>query len=106
MVEDAIVGMDNQGNPIRSQGEPKGPDLTPPPMPDMVNHPAHYTQCVLPGGRPLECIDVIEALNPGYHLGNVIKYIWRWNHKGERLENLRKARWYLDRAIEYHSNST
>ena len=61
---------------------------------DTVNHPAHYTA----GG--IETIDFIEAKGLGYHLGNVVKYITRADHKGDRLENLKKAQWYLNREIE------
>lgn len=60
---------------------------------DMVNHPPHYKS----GG--IETIDFIEAKNLGYHLGNVVKYISRADLKGAKLENLQKAKWYLDRAI-------
>jgi len=60
---------------------------------DMVNHPPHYTQ----GG--IETIDFIEAKELPYNLGNVVKYITRADHKGSKLEDLRKARWYLDREI-------
>ena len=62
--------------------------------PDTVNHPAHYKI----GG--IETIDFIEAKNLGYNLGNVVKYITRADHKGNKLEDLRKAQWYLTRAIE------
>jgi hypothetical protein len=61
---------------------------------DAVNHPEHYTA----GG--IETIDFIEAKGLGYHLGNVVKYITRADHKGDRLENLKKAQWYLNREIE------
>ena len=63
---------------------------------DVVNHPAHYTD----GG--IETIDFIEAKRLGYHLGNVVKYICRAGKKGTNmgLQDLQKARWYLDRAIE------
>lgn len=61
---------------------------------DMVNSPDHYTV----GG--IETIDFIEAKNLGYHLGNAVKYISRAPHKGRQLEDLKKARWYLDREIE------
>ena len=60
---------------------------------DMVNDPPHYKD----GG--IETIDFIEAKNLGYHLGNVIKYITRADHKGNRLEDLKKAQWYLNRAV-------
>jgi hypothetical protein len=62
--------------------------------PDMVNHPPHYT-----AGK-IEVIDFIEDQRLSYHLGNVIKYICRADHKGSRLEDLKKAAWYLNRAIE------
>lgn len=61
--------------------------------PDPVNNPAHYTK----GG--IETIDFIEAKKLGYNLGNVVKYITRADHKGNKLEDLRKAQWYLAREI-------
>lgn len=64
---------------------------------DMVNRPPHYTE----GG--IEVIDYIEAKALDYHLGNVIKYVSRAGKKGDTLEDLKKARWYLDRAIEKRS---
>jgi hypothetical protein len=62
---------------------------------EAVNHPAHYTR-----GR-FEAIDVIEDWRLGFHLGNAVKYISRAGHKDptKTLEDLRKARWYLDRYI-------
>ena len=64
------------------------------PKADPVNHPAHYKV----GG--IETIDFIEAKNLDYNLGNVVKYVTRADHKGNKLEDLRKAQWYLTRAIE------
>jgi hypothetical protein len=61
--------------------------------PDNVNHPPHYKV----GG--IEVIDFIESKKFNYNLGNVIKYVSRADHKGSRLEDLKKARWYLDREI-------
>ena len=60
---------------------------------DNVNHPAHYKV----GG--IETIDFIEAKQLSYHLGNVIKYVTRADHKGREIEDLHKARWYLNREI-------
>ena len=61
---------------------------------DMVNHPPHYTV----GG--IETIDFIEAKDLNYRLGNVVKYIVRAGHKdSDPLQDLQKARWYLDREI-------
>ncbi|MEO2046460.1 MAG: DUF3310 domain-containing protein [Pirellulales bacterium] len=62
-------------------------------MPDFVNHPPHYSQ----GG--IECIDVIEAYELGYHLGNATKYILRAGRKDDVVQDLRKAVWYLNREI-------
>lgn len=60
---------------------------------DLVNSPPHYTT----GG--IETIDFIEAKKLNYNLGNVVKYITRADHKGNRAEDLRKAKWYLEREI-------
>ena len=62
---------------------------------EAVNHPAHY------GGKnnPYEAVKVIEAWELGFHLGNTVKYIARAGQKGDELEDLEKARWYLDRQI-------
>ncbi len=64
------------------------------PMSDPVHHPAHYKS---EGG--MEVIDVIENFGLGFRLGNTVKYILRAGKKGNRLEDLKKARWYLDREI-------
>jgi len=60
---------------------------------DEVNHPAHYTS----HASGIECIDIAEHF--GFNLGNVLKYIWRADDKGAPLQDLMKARWYLDREI-------
>lgn len=68
---------------------------------DMVNKPAHYQSQI-----GLEVIDVIEAFTSNLKgikavaTGNVIKYICRWDKKNG-LEDLKKARWYLDRLIKH-----
>ena len=67
-------------------------------MTDNVNSPAHYKV----GG--IETIDFIEAKKLNYNLGNVVKYITRADHKGNRLEDLQKAKWYLEREINTLSN--
>jgi hypothetical protein len=61
---------------------------------DPVNHPAHYKV----GG--IETIDFIEAKQLNYNIGNVVKYITRADHKGNQLQDLQKAQWYLAREIE------
>ncbi len=60
-----------------------------------VDHPAHY------GGEDntYEAIKVIEAWELGFNLGNVVKYIGRAGKKGSRLDDLKKAQWYLNREI-------
>lgn len=60
---------------------------------DAVNHPKHYTQH--PSG--VECITISRHMN--FNLGNVLKYIWRADHKNG-LEDLRKAAWYLSDEIK------
>lgn len=58
-----------------------------------VDHPKHYNQ--VPG---IECIDVVEHFN--FNRGNAIKYIWRAGDKGDIIEDLQKALWYIHREIE------
>ena len=65
---------------------------------DVVNSPEHYRQ----GG--IEAIDAIKASMTreefkGYLKGNAQKYLWRYRHKGKPAEDLRKAKWYLDRLL-------
>jgi hypothetical protein len=65
---------------------------------DVVNKPKHYNV-------GLEPIEAIESWKLGYNLGNVIKYVARADHKGKRLEDLKKARWYLDREINKNESN-
>lgn len=60
---------------------------------DPVQRPAHYH------AGSIEPIDAIEDWKLGFSLGNAVKYIARHRHKGTPLEDLKKARWYLDREI-------
>lgn len=64
-------------------------------MSDNVNHPKHYT--AHPSG--VECITIVEHMT--FNIGNTIKYLWRSGLKesAPMLEDLKKARWYLDREI-------
>ena len=68
---------------------------------DMVNHPPHYNK------QGIECIDAISAaLGDGmeYYLqGNIMKYLWRYRYKNG-VEDLKKAKWYLDKMIEEKSS--
>lgn len=61
---------------------------------EMVNHPSHYNQ-----GK-YEVIDVIEDWNLGFCLGNAIKYIGRCGHKDDPVQELEKAKWYIQREID------
>ena len=63
------------------------------PISNVVDHPSHYNK-----GK-IEVIDFIEDQGLSFHLGNVIKYIARAGSKGDKLEDLKNARWYLDRYI-------
>lgn len=68
-------------------------------VPDMVNHPQHYTQ----GG--IECIDALKAATVGKRgieavcVANVIKYLWRYEEKNG-VEDVRKAKWYIERLLK------
>lgn len=59
-----------------------------------VDHPRHYNSH--PSG--VECVDVAEHM--GFNIGNAVKYLWRAPYKGNQLEDLEKARWYITREIE------
>ncbi len=63
-------------------------------MSDLINHPPHYTH------GQLETIEVIEDWKFDFCLGNAVKYVSRAAHKGHEIEDLEKARWYLDRRIQ------
>ena len=70
---------------------------------DLVNHPSHYTS----GG--IECLDAIKASMThieyaGFLKGQVLKYVWRYRLKGKPHEDLKKARFYLDRLIQVVEN--
>lgn len=69
---------------------------------EAVDHPSHY------GGadNPYEAIKVIEAWNLGFNLGNTVKYIARAEHKNATIQDLEKARWYLDREIANRKATT
>ena len=68
-------------------------------IPDMVNHPQHYTQ----GG--IECIDALKAATVGKRgieavcVANVIKYLWRYEEKNG-IEDVRKAKFYIERLLK------
>ena len=67
---------------------------------DMVNHPSHYTS----HPKGIECIDVIEECD-NFNLAQVMRYVWRvaFGGKADDMEDLRKAKFYLERAIDRES---
>ncbi len=69
-------------------------------MSDNVNHPRHYTEH--PSG--VECIQITEHM--GFNLGNAVKYIWRADLKGNQIEDLKKAVWYINREIQRINNES
>lgn len=71
------------------------------PAPDMVNSPPHYTSSPAKCsgcGKPIECIDVTR--HQTFNIGNSIKYLWRLGLKGDPIEQLEKAVWYLADEIK------
>lgn len=65
---------------------------------DMVNHPPHYQHGIEP-------IEFIESHNLNFNLGSAVKYIARAPYKGNELEDLKKAKWFLEREIKRHENN-
>jgi len=69
---------------------------------DMVDHPPHYNE------GSLECIDYIKQQLgdqfPSYLEGSIIKYIHRHKYKDANIQDLEKARWYLNKLVEYYEN--
>lgn len=63
---------------------------------DMINHPPHYV------GHGIEPIEFIESHNLNFCLGSAIKYIARAPYKGNELQDLKKAKWFLEREIKAH----
>ena len=67
---------------------------------EAVNHPSHYNS------GNIEVIDAIEDWRLDFNAGNVVKYVARHQHKANPVEDLKKARWYLDRLIERLENGS
>lgn len=78
---------------MSKENHPAGKGITQ----DVINHPAHYTK------YPVEVIQLTEHLD--FLTGNIVKYVVRAPHKGSQVEDLKKARWYLDRLIANVSSS-
>lgn len=90
-----------RGIPANIESDMAGDPYNPLPARDMVNRPPHYNTA------GIECIDAMKAMASGalvephaaYCWQNAFKYLWRWPYKEKPLEDLKKARWYLDRLI-------
>ena len=67
---------------------------------EAVNHPTHYNV------GSIEVIDAIDDWGLDFNAGNVVKYVARHQHKANPVEDLKKARWYLDRLIDGFSNGS
>jgi hypothetical protein len=63
---------------------------------ETVNHPSHYKG----KDNPYEAIKVIDAWKLGFSLGNAVKYIARAGAKGDKVEDLQKAMWYIQHEID------
>lgn len=83
------IGCDEPGTPI--QGAAAFPHMVP--IPEYVNHPNHYQ------GKTFEVIDIIEDYELNFNLGNAIKYILRCDKKENKIQDIEKAIWYLQREI-------
>lgn len=89
--DDLRINVEAKWGPANAENQIKVVDK----LPDPINHPAHYTF------SKIEVIDVIMAWFPDdYVMGCVLKYIARADHKGEKLTDLLKAKWYLNYAID------
>jgi|TARA_B100000519_G_scaffold202863_1_gene222688 hypothetical protein len=60
---------------------------------DIINRPAHYT-------KGIETIDYIRSWEMDYVRGNIVKYVTRFPYKGTPLQDLQKAKWYIEYLIK------
>jgi hypothetical protein len=69
-------------------------------MTDSVDHPPHYTNgpACTHCSASVECITITQDMS--FLRGNAMKYLWRADYKGNKLQDLRKAAWYVNREIE------
>jgi len=65
---------------------------------ESVDHPDHYQ------GQGIEVIDIIDSFELDFYRGNIIKYILRADKKKNELEDLKKAKWYIDKLIQKMEN--
>tara|TARA_R100001443_G_scaffold38103_1_gene51627 strand:+ start:329 stop:556 length:228 start_codon:yes stop_codon:yes gene_type:complete len=66
---------------------------------EKVNHPEHYN-------KGIEVIDFIDSWSMDFSTGNIIKYVSRHKHKDNPLEDLKKAKWYIERLINNYEKET
>ena len=74
-------------------------------MSDEVDHPKHYN-INWKGEQTIETYDFINSWKMGYAEGNIIKYVSRHKYKGKALQDLKKARWYLNKLITELENES
>ena len=86
-VDDKYVGFDREPEFIHK----------PPLEKETVDHPDHYN-------KGIEVIDYIDSWDFNFTVGNIIKYVSRHKHKAKPLEDLKKAKWYLDRLIKKYED--
>ena len=93
-IDDSYVGFDVKETGMNNRGEYKRvPIKEKTPEKETVDHPPHYNEGI-------EVIDFIDSWDFNFTTGNIIKYVSRHKHKDSPLEDLKKARWYLDRLIK------
>jgi len=63
-----------------------------------VDHPDHYQ------GQGIEVIDIIDSFELDFYRGNIVKYILRADKKQNEIEDLKKAKWYIDKLIQKMEN--
>jgi len=78
---------------LSSEGDAPGPQDGAEALPEDPINPSHYRR----HASGVECIEVTRHMN--FNVGNAMKYIWRYEHKGDPVENLKKAQWYLNDEI-------
>ena len=92
-LEDSYVGFDDEPEFTKKLASLKEEE----PETEAVDHPPHYNQGI-------EVIDFIDSWDFNFTVGNIIKYVSRHKYKKEPLEDLKKAKWYLDRLIKKYED--
>ena len=93
-IDESYVGFDLKQTGMNNRGEYiRIPTKDTKQVKETVNHPEHYN-------KGIEVIDFIDSWNLDFTSGNIVKYVARHKHKDSPLEDLKKAKWYLDRLIE------